>query len=393
MRYSFVADHFQYLASLALIALVIGSAARVSLRWGQRAQRAGIVVGIVVLAALGVRTWQQTHIYRDLETLWRDTLAKNPTAVIAMNNLAAVLIEADRVDEAIPYAEQAVQQRPDDVKYHNTLAGAYLKAGRTRDALATFKAALESRPADILTHCNVAALYAQQGRAERAFTHTRRAVAGGVARMNSGDRITRANQQHVLQAWSHTAQYAVRKAERLQLRDQFDELATLLDETAPLLQEALPLLGDQVTRLMPTAIGLRIMQAETRVQRGDTRDALAIYRACLDLQPDAPAALVGLAWRLAVDCEPELRNGDEAVLLARRADALTPNDARVLDCLAAALAETGQFSLAKEVAAQAEAAARRDNDTALARAIHQRLRLYDTRTPYREMILRRTGNR
>ena len=67
MRYSFVADHFQYMASIGLI--VLGAAGL---------NRAPRVIPATLVVLLGALTWQQAGIYRDLETLWRDTLAKNP---------------------------------------------------------------------------------------------------------------------------------------------------------------------------------------------------------------------------------------------------------------------------------------------------------------------------
>ncbi len=96
MRYSFVADHFQYLAGAGLIAL----AAAVKPAAGGweftvsacRAERPACVIGPqLLLLALAGLTWQQTHVYRDLETLWRDTLAKNPGCWLAHNNLGLVL--------------------------------------------------------------------------------------------------------------------------------------------------------------------------------------------------------------------------------------------------------------------------------------------------------------
>ena len=86
MRYSFVADHYQYLASLGLIAVAVGS-----VNWG--IDQLGKIImaltshgsflikrllGLTVLIMLGALTWQQGYTYRDQETLWHDTLTKNP---------------------------------------------------------------------------------------------------------------------------------------------------------------------------------------------------------------------------------------------------------------------------------------------------------------------------
>src|SRR5262249_15930336 len=81
MRFSFVADPFQYLASIGLLVLfsvIFLGAARLCL-----SQRTRWILGGVLLASLGVLTWRQTLVYRNLETLWRDTLAKNPKSYLA----------------------------------------------------------------------------------------------------------------------------------------------------------------------------------------------------------------------------------------------------------------------------------------------------------------------
>ena len=69
MRYSFVADDFQYHASIGLIVV-----AAVLLVRSSRAVVATVLIG------LGLLTWRQTLIYSNLETLWRDTLKKNPAS-------------------------------------------------------------------------------------------------------------------------------------------------------------------------------------------------------------------------------------------------------------------------------------------------------------------------
>ena len=107
--FSFVADHFQYLACAGILALV--SAGLVSLMsrlpvWSRR------MLVALLLAALGILTWRQSTMYRDISTLYETTLARNPSCWLAHNNLAKVLANAGRVAEAIPHLEQALRLRP-----------------------------------------------------------------------------------------------------------------------------------------------------------------------------------------------------------------------------------------------------------------------------------------
>src|SRR5436853_3764526 len=76
-RYTFVADHYQYLASIGPIALV--SAGLVTLSRSSKALQWPVVTGgFAILISLALLTWRQSATYHDLETLWRTTIATNP---------------------------------------------------------------------------------------------------------------------------------------------------------------------------------------------------------------------------------------------------------------------------------------------------------------------------
>jgi tetratricopeptide (TPR) repeat protein len=84
MRFSYVADHFQYHASIGLLALA--AAAGAMLLDGGRA-RLRLPVAVLVLSVLGTLTWRQGYVYESARTLWEDTIAKNPDAFLAHHNL------------------------------------------------------------------------------------------------------------------------------------------------------------------------------------------------------------------------------------------------------------------------------------------------------------------
>jgi hypothetical protein len=91
MRHSYVADHWQYLPSIGLTALAAAVGERIWRRMREPRRYLGMVAGLAVLTALGVVTWRQSGVYKTDETLWRDTLAKNPNASLAHNNLGKLL--------------------------------------------------------------------------------------------------------------------------------------------------------------------------------------------------------------------------------------------------------------------------------------------------------------
>src|SRR6476659_3232834 len=99
-RYTFVADHYQYLASIGPIALVCAGAATLARSYSEARP---LVFGLLActIAVLTVLTWRQSAIYADIESLWRTTIARNPNCWMAHNNLGTVLLQRGEVDDAI----------------------------------------------------------------------------------------------------------------------------------------------------------------------------------------------------------------------------------------------------------------------------------------------------
>jgi protein O-mannosyl-transferase len=146
-KYSFVADHFCYLASLGVIVLTVAGLARVA-----RTAAGRVATGLAVLLACGSLTWLQGGDYRDEEWLWQSTLARNPRSWMAHNNLAveywrrgAALHRRGREVAARPalalaaeHAASAIALKPDHFKAHFNRAGALLLLGRHDGATTHF---------------------------------------------------------------------------------------------------------------------------------------------------------------------------------------------------------------------------------------------------------------
>lgn len=119
------------------------------------------------------------------------------------------------------------------------------------------------------------------------------------------------------------------------------------------------------------------------IRRDYARAAEALREAC-QMAPTNLTAINDLAWLLATCPRSELRNGAEAVRLAERAcEATAHSDANLLDTLAAAYAEIGQFADAVETIKQALAAPAVAANADLAAELTARLRLYEAGQPYR----------
>lgn len=127
------------------------------------------MVSVALLATLASLTWQQSKIYRDSETLWRDTLAKSPTCWLAHNNLGTALLRKGQTDEALAHFQQVLQLQPDyEVAYYN-LGHALLRKGREDEALVQFQKAVELKPDYAGAHNNLANILLRKGRTRDAI--------------------------------------------------------------------------------------------------------------------------------------------------------------------------------------------------------------------------------
>jgi len=217
MNLSLVADRFQYPALIALIALVIGLAARGFDRAQARLNRLAPLAGAALVAVLGVHTWQQAATYKDEGALWARALERNPESWTAHNNLAAFLLRggAARAEEALEHAREAARLkldhapayynigrallllgRPEDAeaalrravaiwpKYADArlaLAGALTQQGKLADAAEEYAKLLEAEPdfpAAPAVHNNLARILASEGKSSEAIAHYRAALAG-----------------------------------------------------------------------------------------------------------------------------------------------------------------------------------------------------------------------
>ena len=155
-RYSFVADHFQYLASLGII-VPVTSALMIAVGRSPLQNVGKIAIPALLLLALGLLTWRQCGMYRDVETLYRETIARNPDSCLAHNNLGTVLfLMPGRLTDAIAEFETALRIQPDNPEAHENLGNAFSELpGRLPDAIAEYHAALRNRPGFADAHDNL----------------------------------------------------------------------------------------------------------------------------------------------------------------------------------------------------------------------------------------------
>jgi len=347
-RYTFVADHYQYLASIGPIALASAGVATLAGTF-KRSRPLILSAAGCVTVTLALLTWRQAAMYADIEALWWTTLKGNPECWMAHNNLGIALFQKGdtdeavahyrttlemqpdfwdaeynlgiallskgQVDEAIAHCSNAVRIAPNDPDALVSLGNALLQKERIDDAIAYYQKALSIRPDYFLAHHSLGHAFLEKGEIDAAISHCRAAL---LIQSENAD--------------AHT------------------NLAIALDE------------------------------------KGQAAEAIQHYQKALEISPQSISALTNLAWLLATCSNASFRNGTKAIELAREADQLSGgSNTLVLRALAAAYAESGQFGKAIEIARAAMQLARTQGDNSLAGAFQQEIALYELALPYREM--------
>ena len=180
MLFSFVADRYQYLASIGLIAVIIGAAAH-GVAAVRRAGRLRIVtvsgvLAAALLAVLGTLTWQQASLYRDGITFFNHVIAHNPRAREAHLNLGSALLKWHYLEEALDAYRAAGEQRPDDCKPPYGAGIALYRLGRLDEADEAYRRALQLCPGYAAALADLSTLLLDQQRHEDALELSRTAT-------------------------------------------------------------------------------------------------------------------------------------------------------------------------------------------------------------------------
>ncbi len=177
MRYSFVADHFQYLASIGVLVLVAAAITSIRERLAAGAWKpTSHALPVVVLILLTPASWKQCGIYRGLEALWLDTIAKNPASWMAYNNLGKHYLHEGLPAKAVPLFENAILHNPGNLSALNNLGVALGRLGRDDEAKERYRQAIETDPLDPQAYHNLGVAMAKEGKLEKAIGFYRKAL-------------------------------------------------------------------------------------------------------------------------------------------------------------------------------------------------------------------------
>jgi Flp pilus assembly protein TadD len=179
-----VNDRYSYLSGIGFAVLaggavlwVLDAAARGRV---SRGTATVFVVGAgLVVAALGVAAWTQTHVWRDSETLWRWAVDVDPTCSLCHGNLGSAITTTElgraRLPEAEEHLRRAIALRPDNpIPYYN-LGTLLTVRNRYEEAEAALQRYRELAPYSRTGPGRLGLVYLLQGRYEDAIPLLERA--------------------------------------------------------------------------------------------------------------------------------------------------------------------------------------------------------------------------
>jgi Tfp pilus assembly protein PilF len=175
-RYSFVADHFQYLAGIGVIVLLVSCLARLAERCQMTHPRMPMAAMLVIAMPLAALTWRQSCLYADGELIYRDTLFRNPSCWMAHNNLGMILQSTGRIQEAAEHYQAALRIQPDLPEARCNLGNMLERMGRNEEAVAEYEESLKLKPDFIEAMSNLGIALQKLGRMDEAIARYREAL-------------------------------------------------------------------------------------------------------------------------------------------------------------------------------------------------------------------------
>jgi Tfp pilus assembly protein PilF len=284
-RYTFVADHYQYVASIGLIALFAASSVTFFGKSGMGRKVFALVIALLLV--LGALTWRQTQIYRDRETLWRDTVAKNPQSWLAHLNLGVELKEKGENDAAKSEYDEAFRLNPDSSETLNVLGVWEIEHGRIDDGIEKFRVSLRIYPNYAFASFNLGNALSEKSQLDEAVAAYKDAI-----RVDPGYVDAHANLAVALSREGKLDEAIVHYKEALRLNP--DDAGTHNNFGAVLtdqkrFDDALQQFRESI-RLKPGSAKTHINMSRALLELGRKADAVSELKEALRLRPDSAEA-------------------------------------------------------------------------------------------------------
>jgi protein O-mannosyl-transferase len=369
MKYSLVADHYQYIAIVGVLALVAAAWSA----WHKRlkrptAQRAASVIAVGVVGGLAFLTFKQSLLYSDPVRLYEDTLTKNPGCSLVHNNLGGSLIRMGRPNNAIAPLQEALRLKPDYAMAHYNLGNALLQTGHPEEAIEHYQQALRLNPDYAEAHYNLGTVLSQTGRPQEAIEHYQQAI-----RLNPDYAEAHNNLGNALFQTGRPQEAIEHCQQSLRLNPDNAEahynLGNALFQTGHP-QEAIEHF-QQALRLKPNYSEAHNNLGNALFQTGHPQEAIEHFQQAIRLKPDFAEAHNNLGTVLS-----QAGRSQEAIEHYKQAIRLNPDDAQAYLKLAAVQAQVHRSQEAISTAQRAIDIAKAHGQTALAGQIEAWLKSY-----------------
>lgn len=382
------ADRYTYFPMIGVCVIAVwattDSAKVLAARAGSRWLRYVVIsMAAIAFVGYGALAWAQVGRWRDSETLYRHGLDVDPGNMLFHNNLGLILREKGELDEAAHHFEEALRIHPLYRQAMESLASIAVARGRTQEAERYLERALALKPGEmsgeeidsgrIRLLLELADLLAARQQVEEASVHYREAA-------QLQPRLAALENEYAL-----SMQRAGKPAEA---RKHFERAARI----DPSFADAAYNLGgvlaemeefEEAAHWYRTVLELDPTMAEAHnnlgfalLRMGRSADAIAPLESALALRPDWTLPAQSLAWLLATDPDPNLRNPARAIELMERALRTDGSNVRLLGTMAAAQAAAGEFDTALKTVRTAIQIAVTASDSETAERLRQQEALY-----------------
>lgn len=290
VRISWVADHLAYLPLVGLVGLA--AAGLGELRGRMRLQAGALAV--LAVAGLGWESARYALIFRNEESLWTYTLARNPESWTAQNDLGRVLLLQSRVSEARSHFERALEINPDDAEAHLNLGLAFERLDQRPRAIGEYRLSLKLKPSIPEAHYCLGNALIAEGRLPEAIGELGRALQlrpdYGAAKENLAS--ARNNYGVGLAGAGRWEEAAVQYGEALRLKPVNPEAQFNLGNSLAQAGRVGEAIGhfEESLRIRPDSLETRMNLASALAQAGRAAEAVDQYERILRAAPQTPEA-------------------------------------------------------------------------------------------------------
>jgi tetratricopeptide (TPR) repeat protein len=373
------ADRYTYLPQIGLYVLLVWAITDASASQLQR--RILALAGCVAIIGLAWCAHIQASYWRNGEALWRHALGVTSRNFFAHDGLGHFLLNHGRVDEAIDQFETALKIAPDFKRAETNLMVALTKKGSADDTIARLQALLSEYPNDAQGYYSLGNALLKKGDSQNAMAAYEKALSFQAhypaAHYNFGialDRSSRideaiAHYQKAIEQDPHYAEAYYLLGNDLLRKARVDDAIAAYEQAL----KSRPTYPE-----VENNIGLGLFQ------KGRPSEAIVHWQNALAAQSDSVDSLNNLAWVLATFPDSWIRNGGQALALAKRANQLSgDNNPAILRTLAAAYAENGRFTEARVIAERGFQLAKAQENPALANIFEGDVARYRANAPVR----------